>query len=569
RAESNAVIAGVVLDESNNPICDAVVEALMFSSVSDIWFRTSTSTDCSGRFEMIVDREGAYRVYALCDRPETDGIDYVPAVWHTNVAFGSISYFSFVLMEGASLYLGEDLWFAESNKPADYYRFTVIDFEVPSNVRNPVTIYGTDSIQVGILGFEERVIIVPADREVGIRVYARNNDVVRQFRVKGAAGYFKLSKGEVLQVDIREHSLPFDIEKMRTLWRSAFSLLQDSEEAGFLVSLEREDLTNAYSLTEEAYFHLVARAYDTSFAKIRNAHVLISVTTERLQGLLETSSQSALLVLLFLVFMSSASAYLITERSDRLEISSIGRTFSLSVNLLIALAIYSLLVMAFYFLFPGCHLVPQNVFAIASVLSIVLGQIIVIIFPRVFSEKESEGRSIQLRSAIISAFSMACRNLRRRKIRTLLGLMNISILVFGFITFTSLSIGYGLVVQQLGPSNTAEGLLIRDEPSDPGHPSSFIPLPASFIRWLESQPNTSLISRKAQTTMASGENPIGYLYSKSGARMPIWGILGIIPVAEAQLVSLDSIVTEGEYLEDDDFYGILISQSFKDRLEVD
>ena len=115
------------------------------------------------------------------------------------------------------------------------------------------------------------------------------------------------------------------------------------------------------------------------------------------------------MVLLLFVFIASASAYLITERRNSFEISTGGRTYSISVNLLIALVTYFVLVGLFYLLFPGCRLVSQSVFLTISVLSIVLGQAVVIIFPRIFSEKESEVRSIQFRSAVIAAFSMACR----------------------------------------------------------------------------------------------------------------------------------------------------------------
>jgi ABC-type lipoprotein release transport system permease subunit len=168
---------------------------------------------------------------------------------------------------------------------------------------------------------------------------------------------------------------------------------------------------------------------------------------------------------------------------------------------------------------------------------------------------------------MVAAFSMACRNLRRRKTRTILSLTNIAILVFGFITFTSISPGYGLVTQPLRPSLPLDALLVRDEPVDSDNP--FVPLPASFLPWLESQPNVTVISPKAENTPISFlAEPLDYLYSRAGASMMVYGILGVVPSLEANLTLLNRTVVEGDYLKDDDINEVLIASSLQERLEV-
>ncbi len=562
QAQGMAVISGVVVDLNNEPLDGAVVGVLGSR------FFEKILTDSTGRFHIVVDREGWYTVYAMCDRPETAGVDYLPAEWSTYMQFGSTSSFRFVLAEGASLHLDGDIWFAESGEPADYTLFTVKGYETPLAEGSSIVTYGSDVNLVRRFGLDDRLVIVPADIEVKIEVNAQiGRQLPHRFTVAGKTGYFKLSQGESSHYDIRESNMLFNFENVKALWDSSLSLLEDTEDAGFLVNLERQDLLNAYKMIMESLFTLKAESYDESFASLRNAYILTVGSMERLQGLIQISSQSALLLLFVFVFIASASAYLIAERRTSLDILATRGRFSISINLLIAVALYAFLVASFYTLFAGCRLVPQEIFVGTSITSLIIGQAFVALSPRLLLEKTSEPRSIQFRSAMIAAFSMACRNLRRRKTRTALSLINIAILVFGFITFTSIIPGYGLITQPLRPNLAVDALLVRDQPV--GSVNPFVPLPASFLPWLESQPNVTVVSPKAENTPISaiGE-PLDYLYSRAGASMRVFGMLGIVPSLEANLTLLNKTVVEGDYLKDDDINGVLIASSLQERLEV-
>ena len=564
QAQGTARISGVVVDLDNEPVDGAVVGVL-----ASRYFE-NTVTDSTGRFDIVVDREGWFTVYAMCDRPETSGVDYVPAEWSTYVQFGSASSFRFVLVEGASIHLYGDIWFVESSRPADYSTFTVEGYETPLPAGSSIVTYG-DGDLVRRFGFDERLVIVPADTEVKINVDAQISyptyRLSHGFTVAEKTGYFKLSQGENLHCDIRESNMLFNFDNVKALWDSSLSLLEDTEDAGFLVNLERQDLLNAYKMIMESLFTLNTGSYDESFAKIRSAYILTTGSMERLHGLTQISSQSALLLLFVFVFIASSCAYLIAERGTSLDVLATRGRFSISINLLIAVALYVLLVASFYALFAGCRLVPQGIFIGTSIALLIMGQAAVAFSPRLLSERKSEQRSIRFGSAIIVAFSMACRNLRRRKMRTILSLTNIAILVFGFITFTSISPGYGLVTQSLRPNLAIDALLVRDDPV--GSDILFLPLPASFLPWLESQPNVTVISPKAENTPISmmGE-PLGYLYSRAGASIVVFGILGIVPSLEADLTLLNETVVEGDYLEEDDLNGVLIASSLQESSGV-
>ncbi len=564
--QNTAVITGMVLNEENKPLAGAFIRVV---SSRPQWTPKSVLTDSSGRFHITVDQEGTYSVYAIYDRPETEGIDYVPGLWTTSVQFGSTSVFTFVLEKGASLYVDEDIWFVESNRPTNFFRFTVVSrYGSPLARRSSIYTYGTGTDLVNRFKFNERLVVIPADSEVTISAYASIGTLSHTFTLKGKLGYFKLSQGESLHVDAREDCLKFNIEKMREMSNFAFSLLRETEDAGFLVTADRQDLLNSHSLIEASMISLKRGLYDECFAELRNAYILTTESLGRLQGLIQIGSQSALLLPILFVFIASASAYLTTERENSMDIMMGEKSrFSLSFNMLVAAGFYTLLIIYFYALFPGCHLVSQTAFTTTSILALIIGQAAVAVLPRVFYEKQSERRSIQFRSAVISAFSMACRNLRRRRLRTVLNLTTIMILVFGFVTLTSISPGYGLVTTSLRPALSVDAILVRDVPAD--FSSVFIPLPASFIAWIENQPNVTSIAPKAENRPVSVENPLGYLYTSSGKSILVLGIMGIIPSAEANFTLLNNTIVRGEYLKDDDVLGILLSYTYHEKLRID
>ena len=562
QGQKTATLTGTVLDENREPVRNAIIK---------VWgpgyFRDQARTDSSGSFQLLIIREGWYSVYATCDRSETSGVDYVPSLWETYLQLGSTATFTFTLERGASLYLDGELRFVESSKPADYCRFTVTHpNREPLSEKYSVYTYGSGTDLVRRFGLSEKLIVIPADTEVAIRVDARipSPRIWHSFTIRGKPGYFKLSQGETLHVDGMEYVLDFDVEKTKQTWDSAFYLLKDAEHVGFLVSAERQDLLNAYSMIDASLLSMKKRSYDEAFANLRNAYVLSSGTIERLQGLIQISSQSALLLMPIFVFIASSSAYLITERKRSIEIFTQERKkFSLSINLLISILFYSILICTFYLAYPGCRLISQSVFLTATILALVMGQVAVTALPYAFSEKKGEGQSIQFGSAVIVAFSMACRNLRRRKLRTIMSLANMMILVFGFITFTSISAGFGLVTQSLRPSIPQHAILIRDKGEGPENP--FLPLPSSFLTWLQNQPNITLISPKAESIPGGS---LGNLYTRSGKKFLIRGILGIVPSVEVNFTHVNEVIVSGDYLQDDDLKGVLICSSLNELLDV-
>ncbi len=575
-----SIISGRVIDvQSGEPIQNATIMILGYYRdpryYGDAPRRTYVkSTDSLGFFSVNVEPTAGYagfwyNVYALCDREETIGVDYVPAKWSTYLEVGSQASFIFLLEPGASLFLEGEIRFVESPNPSYSHKFMVLSPSGKPVVSSySISQYGMVS-DITNLHLNQSLAIVPAEKEVIVKVGASvsSPSIYREFIVDGKVGFFKLAQGASLHVDIREYCFKFNVAKVRENIDSAVSLLQDAEDAGFLVQAERQDLLEALSLVDRSMVSMKRGSYYESFATLRSAYLLTTETTSRLQGLFGVSSQSAPILTFFFVFIAIAATSLVLEGGAGLEVTVKEKHFiTIPIRPLIMTAVYASLLGLFFILFPGCRLTPLTTFIGIGVFSLLVGQVALMGLPHLLAEKKTEGRYIAFRSAVIAVFSIACRNLRRRKMRTTLSIITVMILVFGFITLTSIAPSYGLVSRSLGPSKvSADALLIRAHVENPTE-VLFNPLPSDFLPWLERQPNVTLVAPKAENFPR--EMPLGNLYTSSNALMFVQGVLGIVPSIESKLTRINSTVIEGEYLQDNDYDGVLISLSLAARLGV-
>jgi len=575
-----SIINGRVVDiQSGEPIQNATIKILGYyrdpRSYGDSPRRAYVnSTDSLGFFSVNVEPTAGYtgfwyNVYALCDRNETPGVDYVPAKWSTYLEIGSQASFIFLLQPGASLFLEEEIRFVESSNPSNWHSFKVLSPSGKPVVSSySISEYGMVS-DVTNLRLNQSLAIVPAEKEVivkvGARVPKRPSSISHEFIVDGKAGFFKLAQGASLHVDVREYCFKFNVAKVRENIDLAISLLQNAEGAGFLVKTERRDLSEALALVDRSMVSEKKESYYECFATLRSAYILTTETTGRLQGLLGVGSQSAQILIFFFTFIAIAATSLILERGAGLEVTVKDKHFiTIPVSPLIIMAVYASLLGLFFIVFPGCRLIPLTTFIEISVFSLLIGQVTVTALPLLLMEEKTEGRYIAFRSAVIAAFSIACRNLRRRKMRTTLSIITIMILVFGFITLTSIAPSYGLVSSFIGPSKiSADALSIR-VPHPPEAP--FDPLPSEFLPWLERQPNVTLVAPKAENFPL--EDALGILYTSSNAHMWVQGVLGIVPSMESKVTLINSTVIQGECLKDNDYDGILISSSLAARLGI-
>lgn len=588
-AVAPAEVTGVVMDEEGHPLAGANVSLLNRNNA----LRATTLTDSAGRFRMDVYEFGTFTVVVLCDLQQTSGMDYVPETWEVTLSSGASMSKQFNLRKGATIYMQGEVRHVESRSPSDGVSFYIQEptseetispitwEEESSNYYDDIRMTLWSSVRwdygvLGALGFDERYVIVPANVDVQIIVIAafegedpftgEQKNFIYEFWVKGKAGFFRLSQGEYLLFNLEETVILSNIETVKSLMGAAFYQLEDCLDAGFMVNVERRELLNSYASVGEATLLLNKESYAESFAKTRHAYLTVIKTKDFLQGLVETSFQSAIALLFLFSFVAVAASYLVSEKKSSLQILAGKRSLSFPITTLVGVAFYTLLVGFFYYIFPGCHLVPQLQFSSITVLALLIGQAAIVVPQKLRKEKPSEYRSIQIKSALITAFSLSSRNLRRRRLRTTLSLVNIMVLVFGFITLTSISPGYGLVTRRLRPVYSVDAVLVRDESG--GEMLPFVTLSDSFIKWLETQPNVTVVSKKAENEPVYLMFPENELTAVTGNSTVIFGVLGIVPSLEANLTNFDDVVVEGSYLEDNDLRGILVSNSTKEDLGV-
>lgn len=564
-------ISGYVYDAKTGlPIRNATI---MIFRVSRWALITKLQTAPSGFFIFKVTKEvgyQAYRVYAYMDAELSAGVDYVPALWDVTVREGVTASYVFNLIPAASIIMDGEIRFVESTKPVSDYGFRVLSPD--GALTDPyIWAYGTGDA-VNVLGLNRSHVVVPAETRAAVKLWANvpvtgtRETRYYEFTIGEDIGYFRLSQGGLLKVDVGVYCIQFGVTKVKSIIDSALALLIKAEDTGFLVTAEREDLSNALTLLTASTTSIRSSLFDDAFAHLRQAYISVSEAASKLQGLFEAGSRSALVSTVFLAFTSITIIYLMTEGGLNAELFSKEKhltTFSLRPFIL--LGVYALILTIFFLAFPGCRLIPlQNYVLTASIA--LLTSYIIIGLPGRYPEKTVEHGSIAFISAVVASFTIALRNLRRRKLRTALTVTTVIILVFGFITTTSVSMGRGLVTQAMGKASVPIEVLLIEEP-DTQIIDSFLPLPETFITWLESKPNVTLVAPKAENTPRLLAEAIGSLSSPSMS-IGISGILGIEPSREAWVTLINKTVVEGAYLQDGEDDGILLSASLVKTLEV-
>jgi ABC-type lipoprotein release transport system permease subunit len=219
---------------------------------------------------------------------------------------------------------------------------------------------------------------------------------------------------------------------------------------------------------------------------------------------------------------------------------------------------YALLLLVFYYLHPGAQITDKIELIKISAISLITVNAIAALLPKLMN-RESTGRDVSLANMMIPIFSIAKRSLRRRKIRFLLTLTSVLLLVASFISLTSFTSGYGLSFTKSGNTIDKEGIMIRTPDPPPSKAlapfsggtgvAGPLPLDESLLDWYEIiEEVVDVVPRYenyAQRQYRESNTPIAYI-----ERTPIFGMVGIDPMYEAEVNHLDSAIIEGRYLSD-------------------
>jgi len=533
--------------------------------------RIIAQTNESGIFEAYVESYGGYTFYVYCDDVSTPGIDYVPVSKEVSVQ-DFPCYLSFSVLPGASINAFEDPFFSFDDS---LFSCNVIDEEGLLELTGSFRQWWE-----GRSGIENRTIVVPANMGVKIEIVVykvleggfryQNIEWTANFSIPIEGGYFNLSQGELVAINLRNARL--DVESSIMMPRYIDYARLVAEEIGVLSSYERVRISSAEELLWKAQSSISGGDYVGAQADLYESHLILEDVGKAFFSLFQNSVLSIYFITPFMAVTSSALGAIFSKDKRKRIVTSI--------------VFYGFLIILLYFAYPGYKFI-QNPFynplkgtflesfviPLLSIASIGLG-IFLINGPYTYGEKTNR-RSLSIRSAILAAFSLAADNLKRRKLRTFLTTVFMLVSVFAFIFTTSYSYEGGFVVDQEPGEAPSEGMFVCQQASDPRiYP--FGPVDSVITQWLSKRPEVLLTVPLLKNVPQIGTPPppIGMLFGTDPSlNYSVSGVLGVSPTLETNITKIDQIIAQeegaGRFLCDSDFNGILISKEAKEALHMD
>ncbi len=496
----------------------------------------SSRSDVEGRFQAEVEARNNLRVYAYLDLPTTPGIDYVPA--YEDVAYAQPSNLTLRLKPGGTVLIEGELRFVESSRDPYSSVFKAVELYTDNHtITDRAFECSTDSLSHTILGLDERSLVVPAKTPMNIianaSVFIGTTTVYRSFPL-GQAEAFRLGQGDLLRIRIELPAYRFNLAIVEGSLEQMEQRLNEVENRGFYVTLERQELATFKNLVGSAKDEVAEEAYDAAHADLREAYIGILSTSNRISSMYAEASSSVFVLSLFLSLTAVVISSFMFDRWP--------------LKLLLSYALAAFFFTILFLVYPGTRLVETT--SLCSNILITTG----ITFTSLVAV------SFYSDPKLVQILSIAKKNLRKRRTRFLLSLVSVTVLAMSFVTLTSFSTGYGLEISSSTNSSTATGLLVR-RPLTKGLPYTvtFLPLDGSTLAWLQSKPGVVSAAPKYENAPLVGN--IGVLASVANTtrRLPISGIMGIQPQEEAEIPELLSIVDQGRPLAEGD-RGVLVSR---------
>lgn len=540
-SDETAVGGTIVSTVTGTPIADATIH---------IWSApmhpSRYSTDEAGRFNISL-APGPYDIYILADDPSTPGVDYVP--FHAEIQLpqdggdmGTIG-----LKPGASVVIEGDLQFVVTEDLPVRVGYEVID---PATGR-VMTVdglrleYGTsDGAQSELLDLDPRHLIVPLETPFTFNVNAtvltggEFTQISFEADEPGLAG---LAQGEELRIDVRKHTLTYNLGDVEAFLERVEGRVYDMEAEGFYLTVEKETLTSAIGLIDDARVSLQKGLYIDGFRALKTAYLSLVNLAKGSDSMYEDAVFSVYILVFFVGASSTFLSFFLSDGSVR----QAGGSMAASAVFL------SLL----HYTYPGVRYIPTESFVGASILAVAASIALATLVPRVLRAGRA-GERVSFLNMIVPIFSIARRSLKRRRLRFALTLVSVVLFVMAFVVLTSFSQGYGLmtkrVANQIAPVN---GVMVRDRSWKVDAPT-FVIANEITTGWLRNQPENVIMAQKAESI------PVLTPLLRND-ELSIRGILGIEPEAEGLFTGIDEITVEGGDI-DLSADEILVSLSLRD-----
>jgi hypothetical protein len=539
-SNAESIINGDVRDESGAPIEGAEVSIYWGNDLQE-----KVASDRDGAFEFEGEPGNVYTLFTIADREDTPGFDYLPSrsnVSHTQFA-------NIVLRPGGSLVFDGDMQFIDSENLPTSFIYAILEpvtgeaFEVDGL---PL-IFGSDPDSLtGIMMLGDDLVVVPADAPFEVQVNATvlldNTVEIRSIRVFESPTLEAGQGGEV-SLDIRKYSLPRNIEVLEELVETLMGDLRDMDSMGFYLAVEQGMTESADRFLADASPLLLDGMYVESFDALKLGYIQAYQAQIRLTSMVRDASLSVYTLIVFLTISSTIVAFILANRITAKALGSVILT-------VVALAIL-------FLTFPGSTMVPIESFLGVGIVSIIVSLTLAVFMPRLMRGRGSDGH-LPVRNIVIPIFSIAKRNIRRRKLRFAFTLVSLTVLVMSFVSLTSFSNGYGLVVGKVsGQASPVNSVLIRSQGHTQMEPIS-IPRREIESGWLDRQLESVAVAPKVENTPTLRAP---YILGSTS----IYGVLGIDPDQETLITPIEDALLEGALPSTS---GIVISEALRAELDV-
>lgn len=391
------------------------------------------TTNETGDYSTILP-EGYYLMTIIADDPETSGLDYVPAripleLWGLNPSVSEIVV-DFELFPGASVILTGSPELVEIGRAPEgiTYSFSSSDprfhdIELTGFVKFYDTRIWSD------LGLEFGHIVVPSDTPVAISATGGIMD-------DNDSCFFRFLQGSRTAIDISRATMNRNIALVRDSLDLTWLQVERLGQNGIDVKSEVDDLDTAFDLLDSAKLALRDGVYYECFLDLRGAYLMEEDVHSRIEDTLADVVASPIPLTFLLVLSGFGLASVLIEKNSL----RIGAGFLTS---LFFLGLY-------YYVSPGWRLANPCLLLASCILAASMAIGLALLFPRIGKDIVTQ-TGVGLVSSLTSTFSLATRNLKRRRLRSSLMLVSILILVFGFTVFTSFQIQTAVTARKVMP----------------------------------------------------------------------------------------------------------------------
>ncbi|MFX1284069.1 MAG: ABC transporter permease [Promethearchaeota archaeon] len=307
------------------------------------------------------------------------------------------------------------------------------------------------------------------------------------------------------------------------------------QQLGFYTITYETTMNEVRQLYNEAEVKYRDSNYSISHYYLREAYLKLKNVKDSLSYVTNVSKNSILILWGIMGVFSLILGWFFSEKFPRL--------------LAIYLITHACLAIFLFIFFPAMKSVNPNELIFFPLVTIFIIPISYQLFN--WLSKEDQTEDPQILSTFIASFSLAKRNLKRRKFRSILTASSIVIMIFGFIALTSFGSHSQVIFQsipRIHGSPSSDGLLIRSANYSKGYISTSTPFDDLSHNEFDIEPPEGFeiltISERWENYPVWGNYGQGSLLNENNV-FNISGILGFSFTKENTFTNFTQMLTEG------------------------